>query len=145
MDKSILIIGGGMFLLGSSFFLISLFLIIRKKLKLKRFVQTTGVVTHVEERLGMRQPHGSARSTLYKPTVRFQTADGQITEFTPKTSNNWSNYKVGEQIPVYYDPQKTEKPLFGTPFKMWFGLVVFGLVGGFFAFVGIFFTLFSLI
>lgn len=145
MDKTFLIIGVGMILLGSSFFMISLILAVRKKLKLKRFVKTTGIVTNVEKSLGMRQSMGTPRNTLYKPTVRFQTADGQICDYTPQVSNNVSNYNVGEQIPVFYDPQKAEKPLIGTPFKMWFGLAVFGLVGIFFAFMGVFFSVFSMI
>lgn len=52
MDKSALIIGVGLTLLGSSFFLTSLILALRKKSKIRRFSKTTGVIVHVETSLG---------------------------------------------------------------------------------------------
>lgn len=144
MDKSALIIGVGMTLLGSSFFLTSLILALRKKSKIARFNKTTGVIVHVETSLGVSNTSSRSRSTLYKPTVRFQMADGQLIDYTPQTSNSWSNYKVGEQVQVYYDPQRTEKPIFGKNSKLYVGLTVFGAVGFFFAVIGVVFLLFSL-
>lgn len=72
-------------------------------------------------------------------------ADGQLIDYTPQTSNSWSNYKVGEQVTVYYDPQKTEKPIFGKTSKLYVGLTVFGAVGLFFAVIGMVFSLIGLI
>lgn len=144
MDTMFLLMGVLMLLLGSAFFITSFVLAVRKKLKLKRFVETVGVVTNVEKSLGMRhQDYTTPRNALYKPTVRFQTTDGAVHDFTPSTSNSWSNFKPGERIPVFYESQLREKPIIGSPFKRWFGLAIFGFVGFFFACVGAFFTLFS--
>lgn len=144
MDNTFLLIGGGQFLLGSTFFGVSLILGIRKIFRMKKWTQTTGVVTDVEISGGMRQEMGKTRNTLYKPKVRYRIADGRVIDHEPRTSNSWSNYSVGQQIPVYYDPQHPEKAMFGTVFKQWFGLIVFGVVGGFLALFGLVFLLISL-
>ncbi len=146
MDYVPLLVGGGMLLMGSSFFAVSFILLLRKIFKIKRSAKTTGVVMNVEESLGMRQSNSSgysSRNTLYKPTVRFQTADGRTVDYTPQTSNSWSNYKVGENVPVYYESHQPEKAIIGRPFQLWFGLIIFGFVGGFFALMGVFFLIVS--
>jgi hypothetical protein len=144
MNYIFLIVGVAMVLLGSAFFTISLVSALRKRSKIKRFVKTTGVVTNVEKSSGMRQSHSTPRNTLYRPTVRFQSGDGRTVDYAPDTSNSWSNYRVGEQVPVFYDPQGTEKPIIGRSFQLWYGLAVFGFVGFFFALTGVCFTLFGL-
>lgn len=144
MDKTFLLISGGQFLIGSAFFGLSLILGIRKMFRMKKWTQTTGVVTDVEIRQGMRQEIGKPRNTLYKPKVRYRIADGRVIDYEPRTSNSWSNYSVGQQIPVYYDPQQPEKAMFGTSSGQWFGLIVFGVVGGFLALFGLVFLLISM-
>lgn len=98
---------------------------------------------NVETTSGMSHFDSSPRSTLYTPTVRFQTADGRIVDHTPKISNNVSNYKIGEKVPVYYDPQQPENAIAGTAFRLWYPLFVFALAGGFFALLGAVFIFLS--
>lgn len=141
MDYPFLLIGGAQFLLGSTFFAVSTFLIIRKKLRMKKWAKTTGVVLDVETSQGMRQPMGTTRNTLFKPKVRFRTADGRVIDYEPQTSNSWSNYNVGQNIELYYDPQQPDNVMFGK----WFGLIIFTVVGGFLAFLGAVFLLVSLV
>ena len=145
MDYTFLLIGLGQFLLGSVFFCVSIFLIIRKKLRMKNWTKTTGIVLSVEVSQGMRQSVGTTRNTLFRPKVRFQTTDGRVIDYEPNTSNSWSNYEVGQHVEVYYHPQQPQNAMFGSGFRKWFGLIVFAVVGGFFALFGAVFTLIGLL
>lgn len=130
-------------LFGLSFFSVAVVLGLRKRAKIKRSATTTGIVVDNATSLGMHQNIGTPRSTLYKPTVRFQTADGRVVDYTPQVSNSWSSYRVGETVPVYYNPQQPGDAVVGTAFGLWYGFFVFGAVGGMFFLFGIFFVLLS--
>ena len=117
---------------------------IRKKLKMKKWMKTTGVVLDVEIRQGMRQQMGTTRNTLYKPKVRFQAANGRVIDYKPEIFNSWSNYEVGQQVGVYYDPQQPEKVMFEARTGDWVRLIVFAVFGGFFALFGALFLLIGL-
>ena len=136
--------GGGLFLIGSAFFVVSVFLMIRKKLRMKNWMETMGVVLDVEVSQGMQQSFGTPRSTLYRPKVRFQTADGRVIDYEPKTSNNMSNYRIGEQIPVYYYPQQPGKVTFGMSSWQWVRMIIFAVLGGFMTLFGALFILIGL-
>lgn len=43
--------------------------------------------------------------SVYFPTVRFTTAGGQRTEFTPGIGSNLDPHTVGRQFPVLYQPK----------------------------------------
>ncbi|CAN5286923.1 hypothetical protein BH10ACI1_BH10ACI1_24170 [soil metagenome] len=100
MNNHFTIIGTLLVLLGLTFLGGTIILVLRKIFKLKKSIPTTGVVVNVEASEGMRQNHSKRRNTLYKPTVRFQTADGRVIDYTPMISSSWSNYRIGENIPV---------------------------------------------
>ncbi|HQU82042.1 MAG TPA: DUF3592 domain-containing protein [Pyrinomonadaceae bacterium] len=140
MDYSSLFIGGMPFLMGSAFFIVSILVMIRKKLRMKNWTKTTGLVTDVEVSHRMNQQMGTS-NTLFRPKVRFQTTDGRIIDYQPRISNNFSNYGIGQQIEVYYNPQNPGKVMFGT--SSW-RLIVFAIFGGLMALFGIFFILISL-
>jgi hypothetical protein len=144
MDYTFLLIGGAQFLFGSVFLAGSVFLMIGKKLRMNKWTKTTGTVIDVQVSQGMRQPMGTTRNTLFRPKVRFQTADGRVIDYEPRTSNSWSNYSAGQKVEVYYDPQKPEKAIFGTSSGQWFGLIVFALVGIFLVLLGAVFVLINL-
>lgn len=134
------LIGGVMLVVGLGLFSGAIVLLLRKIWRMSKSARATGVVMNVEVSEGMRQPIGSTRNTLFKPTVRFRTADGRVVDYTPNTSNSWSNYSVGENVPVYYDPQRPEKVVVGTTYKLWFPFFLFGFVGGLFTLIGAFFV-----
>ena len=144
MNQMFTLIGVAAILFGLSFVGVTIILLVRKVLRIRKSTKTTGVVVNVEAHEGMYQDIGRTRNTLYKPTVRFQTADGRVIDYTPNTSNSWSNYRVGENVPVYYDPQQPEKAIVGTTFKLWFPFFLFGFAGGIFSLVGAFFVLISM-
>ena len=72
------------------------------------------------------------RSVSY-PYVRFQTADGRTVEFLSKTGSN-APPKVGDEVTVYYDPERPEeaKLSLGSTFRPNLKLlpVVFGVFLG---------------
>jgi hypothetical protein len=136
MEMMFTIIGVFAFLLGLSFIVGAIVLCLKKWLRIKKSVKTTGVVVNNETSLGMAQHGATPRSTLYKPTVRFQTTDGRTVDYTPKVSTSYNNYSVGENVPVYYNPQQPSEAIVGTTFHLWFIFLLFGFVGGVFAFVG---------
>lgn len=142
MFQMFTIIGVLLVLFGLSFVGITIILLLRKVWRISKSTKTTGVVMNVEVSQGARQfDASSTRNTLYKSTVRFQTADGRVVDYTPQTSNSWSNYRVGENVPVYYNPQQPEKPIVGRPYNLWFPFFLFGFVGGIFVCVGAIFML----
>jgi hypothetical protein len=138
------IIGSFAFLLGFTFMTVAIVMGLRKRSRIKRSTKTMGVVIKNETSLGMRSGSG-ARSTLYKPTVRFQTADGRVVDHTPLIFTNTANYAVGQNVEVYYDPQRPEEAIAGVGIRLWWNLLIFGAVGGIFAIVGAFFILFAVI
>ncbi|MEK7722976.1 MAG: DUF3592 domain-containing protein [Acidobacteriota bacterium] len=141
MEPISILIGLVQFLMGASFCSVSIFFAWRRISKEKNWMKTTGLVTNVETSRGMQQPIGTTRNTLFRPTVRFQTADGRIIDYQPTTSNNLNNYNVGEQIPIFYNPQSPEQVMFGSSTMTWVRFIVFGFVGGFLALFGVVFLL----
>jgi hypothetical protein len=63
-----------------------------------------GVVTGHTSRSSYGLDH---RTTLLFPSVRFQTANGRIVDFQSKVGSN-APPKVGEEVTVYYDPERPE-------------------------------------
>ncbi len=141
MDYMLNLICGLLFVMGSSFFVVSFTILIRKKMRMKNWTKTTGLVLDVESKLGMLQPIGTTRNTLYKPTVRFQTADGSVIDYQPAISSSWNNYQTGEEIEVFYNPQNPANVMFGTRTIDWVRLSFFTVFGGLMALFSIFFFL----
>ncbi len=70
----------------------------QKKNFLKDATPSTGTIINVRLSGG-----------VYYNTVRFQTEMGQTIEHTPSTATSWSNYQIGQSVPIYYnrfDPQQ---------------------------------------
>jgi hypothetical protein len=79
-----------------------------------------------------RSSHGlDHRRTLLFPSVRFQTADGRTLEFQSEVGSN-APPKVGEEVTVYYDPERPEdaKLSLGSTFRP--NLKLLGVVFGVF-------------
>ena len=143
MDRSFTIIGILAVIFGLLALGITFVLLIIKLWKIKNAIKTTGVVTNVEARQGMRQSHGSIRNTLYRPTVRFQTADGRVIDYQAKISSSLDNYAVGQNVTIYYNPQFPHEAHIGTIPRTLFPYFIFGFVGVMFTFVGAFFVAMS--
>ena len=86
-------------------------------------VSAVGVVTGHTFRAG----HGGSTGVIY-PSVRFQTADGRTVEFQNGVGSN-APPKVGDEVTVYYDPERPEdaKLSLGSTFRP--NLKVLAVVG----------------
>lgn len=144
MDQKFTVIGILVLLFGLLAFGITVILLLIKVWKISRSTKTTGVVMDVEVSQGMRQNYSSSRNTLYKPSVRFQTADGRLIDYKSKIASSLDNYAIGENVTVYYNPQFPHQAHIGTILHTLFPYLIFGFVGGMFTLVGTFFVLLSL-
>ncbi len=70
----------------------------------RRAVRTTGIVVDLARRWSDPGGPESTGSYLYFPIVRFGTADGQAVEFRSPTGTSWRSRRVGQTVPVMYDP-----------------------------------------
>ena len=133
----VLAVGGAVFLV----------LGVRNFVRTRRFVSqassATGTVTDVKTRASRSHTGDGPRVSTYRyPVVRFQTQDGRTVEFESETGTNTCSQKPGEQVEVLYDPLKPEEARIKTFMMLWFGPLIFSVVG-FFLFV--FGSLFGLI
>jgi len=107
----------------------------------KSELSAVGVVTSHTVRAG----HGGSTGVIF-PSVSFQTADGRTIEFQNGVGSN-APPKVGDEVTVYYDPERPEdaKLSLGSTFRPNLKLlpVVFGVFLGFVALM--FLSVFALV
>jgi hypothetical protein len=84
-------------------------------------------------------------STYRYPVVRFQTQDGQSVEFESETGTNTFSQKPGEQVEVLYDPLRPEQARIKSFMMLWFGPLIFSVVGFFLLVFGSLFGLVALL
>jgi hypothetical protein len=67
--------------------------------------RATGVVVALRENRSVTEQRTSRQVKItYAPVVRFTTPDGRPVEFASRTSSAPAGYRVGESVPVSYDP-----------------------------------------
>ncbi len=120
---------------------------VRNFVRTRRFVNqassATGTVTDVKTRTSRSRTSSGARVSTYRyPVVRFQTQDGRSVEFESETGTNTFSQRPGEQVEVLYDPLRPEQARIKSFMMLWFGPLIFSVVG-FFLFV--FGSLFGLV
>ena len=123
---------------------------VRNYLRTRRFVSqaspATGTVTEVKTRTSRSHTgSGSGVTTLRYPVVRFQTQDGRTVEFESETGTNTFSQGPGEQIEVLYDPLRPEQARIKSFMMLWFGPLIFSVVGFFLFFFGSLFGLVALL
>ncbi len=75
-------------------------------------------------------------STTYRPVVEFNTANGELIEFTSTSGSNPPSYARGETVKVFYratDPQRARIDGF---FSLWGMSTIFGGLGAVFFLIG---------
>lgn len=65
-----------------------------------------------------------------KPVVEFVLPDGRSQRFVGRTSSSPPAYRVGERIPVIYDPVNPADAVLDTFTEIWLLPLVFGCIGG---------------
>jgi hypothetical protein len=75
---------------------------------------------------------------MVSPKIEFTTQTGQVVQFTEKWSSNRPDYKVGDEAPIYYDPQNpANAKLAQKKYMMFFIAYLIGGMGLLFLFIGI--------
>jgi cytochrome c-type biogenesis protein CcmH/NrfF len=123
---------------------------VRNFVRTRRFVNqassTTGRVTDVKTRTRRSHTSSGPRVSTYRyPVVRFQTQDGQSVEFESETGTNTFSQKPGEQVEVLYDPLRPEQARIKSFMMLWFGPLIFSVVGFFLLVFGSLFGLVALL
>jgi uncharacterized protein DUF3592 len=103
---------------------------------LRSFERAEGEVTAELHRWSMvstdvRRPPYRANAEVieYTPQVRFETAQGAVVTITGKVRSSQIRYKVGEKLPVFYDPGDPQQAVLGTFLEFWASILVWGGFG----------------
>ncbi|MGH6932218.1 MAG: DUF3592 domain-containing protein [Dongiaceae bacterium] len=75
---------------------------------------------------------------VYRPRVRFRTADGRDQEFTSTIGSKPAGFYVGEVIEVMYDPARPSDAHINSFFQLWFAPLVLGGMGTTFVILSLF-------
>lgn len=86
---------------------------IRRRAFLRISTAIDGTVVRIEE-------HTDSEGTSYAPIVQFRTSDGEVHEIEPDIATGSPRHRVGQRLPVRYDPQQPEKARITTSFYNWF-------------------------
>ena len=82
-------------------------------------------------------PFVGGGSGLYYPIVRFRSLNGDRVEFQAHRGTHSRPYEVGGRVLVLYDPENPERRRLDTTWGLWGGSLVFVIVSGVFALVGV--------
>jgi hypothetical protein len=108
--------------------------------KIAHALRTDGVVTELIGVRARRQAFVVARTesgvkiepkTRYRPQIRFTTDSGRAIELVGRVASRPARYKVGERVPVLYNPHNPTEAYLNSFWEIWFVtlmLVFFGLL-----------------
>ncbi|MUG98955.1 DUF3592 domain-containing protein [Scytonema sp. UIC 10036] len=95
----------------------------------KRAVSTQGTV--IDNLLD-----STHRSDSYYPLVKFTTRTGETIVFESKVGSNSPEYKKGEQVKIFYHPQKPNAAMINTWIHLWFFPMIFSASGSLAVLIG---------
>ena len=111
------------FLISLPFFGFGVYKVVDTYIKLQGTIETEGMV--VDNDLELFADGGSA----YVPVVRFTSESGEIVRFTDSVGSIPPAYEEGEKVKVLYHPDDPKEAYIKTWFRLWFGSVIWLLVG----------------
>ncbi|HAX49340.1 MAG TPA: DUF3592 domain-containing protein [Ignavibacteria bacterium] len=97
---------------------------VRVKKFLASAIETRGIVVQSVFKSSGDDGSGS----MYSPLIRFKDTMGREHEFTENWSTNRPDYRIGDEVIVFYNPEKPHKARRGG--KKWKFYFVAWLVGG---------------
>jgi hypothetical protein len=115
---------------------VSAFLFIHEKQFIEHAQTTSGKV--IELGRSVSSNSNSRGSITYYPVVEFTTADGKRVVFSSNFSSNPPEFEVGEEVEVYYEPEKPSGAEVKSFFSQWFAALLTGGMGLIFGTIGIF-------
>ncbi len=127
-----LLIGLTFTVIGLVLLFIGLFWLNATSERLTRMIDGTGTVVEV-----IRRRVGD--DTNYYPRIEFQTQTGETFQFESNTGGSSTSYRVGDQVPILYNPQMPQDATINSWYEIWFPPIVVtilslsGLAPGIFA------------
>jgi hypothetical protein len=82
--------------------------------------------------------------TVYTTHLRFRLPDGQLVNAVDPvmgSPNSDPDFKAGSDIPILYPPGQPQKAFIATAGRLYFGAIVFGVLGAFIMDMGLIFRL----
>lgn len=78
----------------------------------------------------------SSDSNAYYPVVRFEDAQGRLTEFLSSSGSNPPSYSQGETVRVLFIPGNAESARIDGFFSLWGATLIVGILGSVFFLIG---------
>lgn len=72
----------------------------------------------------MREEDARVAGPVYRPLIRFSTADGRAVSFLSRLATNPPAYQIGQQVMVLYDPVHPEAASIDSFVDRWLGVVM---------------------
>ena len=101
---------------------LGLFFLARTIVFLRGAARTQGRVVSLEH-------HPGENGATYKPVVEYVRPDGQRQQFREQIASGNPRVKVGDTVPVRFDPERPEHARIDRPLSLW-GLPAFFLLMG---------------
>ncbi|MBO9338424.1 MAG: DUF3592 domain-containing protein [Chloroflexus sp.] len=112
-----LLIGLTFTVIGLVLLFIGLFWLNATSERLKRMIDGTGTVVEVtRRRIG--------DDINYYPRIEFQTQTGETFQFESNTGGSSTSYRVGDQVPILYNPQMPQDATINSWYEIWLPPIV---------------------
>jgi hypothetical protein len=112
-----LLIGLTFTVIGLVVLFIGLFWLNATSERLKRMIDGTGTVVEVtRRRIG--------DDINYYPRIEFQTQTGETFQFESNTGGSSTSYRVGDQVPILYNPQMPQDATINSWYEIWLPPIV---------------------
>jgi len=85
-------------------------------------LEADGVVVGLTEII--YEDNDDRESILYAPEVVFSTADGEEVTFTSGVGSSPPNYRIGQQVKVFYEPTEPQNAKVDSWLERWFDAAV---------------------
>ena len=77
------------------------------------------------------------RSQTLAPVVRFVTEQGQVFVHTSRAGSSPRGYRVGEIVPMVYDPRDPSRAAIPHLFQLWCSEVILRIILGIYGVIGL--------
>jgi hypothetical protein len=103
------------------------------------FARTKRFLAHAQQGQGevlALEESRSQNGTSYHPVVGFQTWNGERVEFRSATGSSSRSYRVGQSVPILYDPANPSDARIHGFMHVWLLTGILGFMGAVFTIVG---------
>ena len=108
-----------------------------RRLRFLRTAQTTSGV--VNEMILKHEVDGHS----YQPKITFPTQTGETVSLTSVLMSNPPRFRVGQQVPVVYDPSNPSRAYIRSFSSLWFVSLLFGGLGSLLFILGLILMIFN--